>query len=65
MRITDLHCFTWEVRIWHYVADGKLSDIGTTSIFKATGNVAFTGNTVGIYRDELDKAGNALTKIWF
>jgi hypothetical protein len=51
--------------IGHYDADGKLRDTGTTFITKATGNLAFIRNMVGIYKDEIDKAGNAITKIWF
>jgi hypothetical protein len=60
----------------HYGADGKLRDIGNIFqhhhligklpiAFKATGNLAFLDNMVGIYKDEIDKAGNAVTKIWF
>jgi hypothetical protein len=60
----------------HYGADGKLRDIGSIFqhhhligklpiAFKATGNLAFLDNTVAIYKDEIDKAGNAVTKIWF
>ena len=60
----------------HYGADGKLRDIGNIFqrhhligqlpiAFKATGNLAFLDNTVAIYKDEIDKAGNAVTKIWF
>jgi hypothetical protein len=63
----------------HYGADGKLRDIGEIFqrhnkpsqigqlpiAFKATGNLAFLDNTVAIYKDEIDKAGNAVTEIWF
>jgi hypothetical protein len=60
----------------HYGADGKLRDIGNIFqhhhligklpiAFKATGNLALLDNMVGIYKDEIDKAGNAVTKIWF
>lgn len=60
----------------HYGADGKLRDIGSIFqhhhligklpiAFKATGNLAFLDNTVAVYKDEIDKAGNAVTKIWF
>ena len=60
----------------HYGADGKLRDIGNIFQhhhligklpieFKATGNLAFLDNMVAIYKDEIDKAGNAVTKIWF
>ncbi len=51
--------------IGHYGAEGNLRDSGTTIITKATGNLAFIRNMVGIYKDEIDKAGNAITKIWF
>lgn len=61
-----------------YGADGKLTDIG--QIFehhreivsqhpvplKTTGNLAFLQNVAdGVYKEEIDKAGNAVTKIWF
>jgi hypothetical protein len=60
----------------HYGADGKLRDIGNIFQhhhligklpleFKATGNLAFLDNMVAIYKDEIDKGGNAVTKIWF
>lgn len=60
----------------HYGADGKLRDIGNIFqhhhligklpvAFKATGNLAFLDNMVAIYKDEIDKGGNAVTKIWF
>jgi hypothetical protein len=49
--------------IGHYSADGNLRDTGTTIITKATRNLAFIRNMVGIYKDEIDKAGNAITKI--
>ena len=60
----------------HYGADGKLRDIGNIFqhhhligklpiAFKATGNLAFLDNMVAIYKDEIDKSGNAVTKIWF
>ncbi|WP_162477781.1 hypothetical protein [Nitrososphaera sp. AFS] len=49
------NAFTFQ-GIGHYGADGKLRDIGT--IFNTRG-------LVGIYKDEIDKNGNAITKIWF
>jgi hypothetical protein len=60
----------------HYGADGKLRDTGNIFqhhypegkvpiAFKATGSLAFLGNTVAIYKNEIDKAGNAVTKICF
>jgi hypothetical protein len=56
----------------HYGADGKLRDTG--NVWKhlqpgpgagGTGNLAFLNNTATIYKDEIDKAGNSITKIWF
>jgi hypothetical protein len=56
----------------HYGADGKLRDTG--NVWKhlqpgpgagGTGNLAFLNNTATIYKDEIDKAGNSVTKIWF
>ena len=60
----------------HYGADGKLRDTGSIFQhhhpegkvpieFRATGNLSFLNNMAGIYKDEIDKAGNAVTKIWF
>lgn len=60
----------------HYGADGKLRATG--SIFqhhypegkvpielRTTGNLAFLKDTSTIYKNEVDKAGNAVLKIWF
>jgi hypothetical protein len=52
-------------RIGHYGADGKLRDTGIILNTKATGNLAFLGNMVGIYKDKSDKAGNIITETWF
>ena len=51
--------------IGHYGADGKLRDTGIILNTKATGNLAFLGNMVGIYKDKTDKAGNIITETWF
>jgi hypothetical protein len=51
--------------IGHYGADGKLRDAGIILNTKATGNLAFLGNMVGIYKDRSDKAGNIITETWF
>lgn len=51
--------------IGHYGADGKLRDTGIILNTKATGNLAFLGNMVGIYKDETDKDGNIITETWF
>jgi hypothetical protein len=51
--------------IGHYGADGKLRDTGIILNTKATGNLAFLGNMVGMYKDESDKAGNVMTETWF
>ena len=48
--------------IGHYGADGKLRDTGIILNTKATGNLAFLGNMVGMYKDESDKAGNVMTE---
>jgi len=53
--ITAFHGVNFQ-GIGHYGTDGKLRDIGT--IFNTRGSV-------GIYKDEIDKNGNAITKIWF
>lgn len=56
----------------HYGADGKLRDTGNIWTHnqpgpgvEATGNLAFLKNTATIYKDEIDKAGNAVTKVGF
>jgi hypothetical protein len=50
--------------IGQYGADGKLRDIITDLQTKATGNLGFLGNVVVIDKNEVDKAGNAITKYW-
>ena len=61
---TGIAAFTFQ-GIGHYTVDGKLRDTGIV-IFnnKVSGNLSFAGNTYGVYKDEIDKAGNAITKIW-
>lgn len=57
--------FTFRV-IGHYGSDGKLRDTGIGILnSKVTGNLAFVGNTVVIFKDEIDNARIAITKIWF
>jgi len=51
--------------IGHYGADGKLRDTGIILNNKATGNLAFLGNMVGMYKDKSEKAGNMITETWF
>jgi hypothetical protein len=51
--------------IGHYGVDGKLRDTGIILNTKATGNLAFLGNMVGIYKDGPDKSGNIITETWF
>ena len=48
----------------HYGADVKLMDIITDLQTNATGKLAFLSNVVVIDRNEIDKAGNAVTKYW-
>ena len=40
----------------HIGADGKIRDIGT---------IINTKGMIGIYKGEIDKNGNAITKVWF
>jgi len=47
-----------------YGADGKLRNIITDLQTNATGKLAFLGNMVIIDKNEIDKAGNAITKYW-
>jgi len=42
----------------------KLRDIITDLQTNATGKLAFLSNVVVIDRNEIDKAGNAVTKYW-
>ena len=51
--------------IGYYGADGKLRDTGIILNTKATGNLSFLGNMVGIYKDEIEKTGIVITKVWF
>ena len=48
----------------HYGTDGKLRDFGPIYFLNATGNLAFLKDTAGVYKDQIDKAGNAITKLW-
>jgi hypothetical protein len=50
--------------IGQYGADGKLRNIITDLQTNATGKLAFLGNVVVIDKNEIDKAGNAITKYW-
>jgi hypothetical protein len=50
--------------IGQYGADGKLRNIITDLQANATGKLAFLGNVVVIDKNEIDKAGNAITKYW-
>lgn len=47
-----------------YGADGKLRDVITDLQTNATGKLAFLSNVVVIDKNEIDKAGNAITKYW-
>jgi hypothetical protein len=48
----------------HYGTGGKLRNIITDLQTKATGKLAFLSNVVVIDRNEIYKAGNAITKYW-
>jgi hypothetical protein len=48
----------------HYGTDRKLRDFGPIYFLNATGNLAFLKDTAGVYKDQIDKAGNAITKLW-
>jgi hypothetical protein len=50
--------------IGHYGADGKVRDTGIILNTRATGNLAFLGDLVGIYKDESYKDG-IITMTWF
>jgi hypothetical protein len=50
--------------IGHYGADGKLRNIITDLQTNATGKLSFLGNVVVIDKNEIDKAGNAITEYW-
>jgi hypothetical protein len=53
--------------VGQYGSDGKLRNHG--SIFfntntSSSGQLSFLNNMVGVYADEIDSAGNAITKVW-
>jgi hypothetical protein len=50
--------------IGHNGADGKLRNTIADLQTKATGKLAFLSNVVVIDKNEIDKAGNAITKYW-
>lgn len=50
--------------IGHYGADGKLRNTGITLYTNVSGNLVPSRNMAGIYKDVIDKAGNAIAKIW-
>lgn len=50
--------------VGQYGTDGKLRNIITDLQTNATGKIAFLGNVVVIDKNEIDKAGNAITKYW-
>jgi hypothetical protein len=48
----------------HYGTDGKLRDFGPIYFLNATGSLASLKGAAGIYKDQINKAGNAVTKLW-
>ena len=48
----------------HYGTDGKLRDFGPIYFLNATGNLASLKGAAGIYKDQINSAGNAVTKLW-
>jgi hypothetical protein len=53
--------------VGQYGSDGRLRNHG--SIFfntntSSSGQLSFLNNMVGVYADEIDPAGNAITKVW-
>ena len=53
--------------VGQYGSDGKLRNHG--SIFfntntSSSGQLSFLNNMVGVYADEIDSTGNAITKVW-
>jgi len=44
--------------------DGKARDVGTEFYPKATGDFASLANKTAVFKDEVDQAGNAVTKLW-
>ncbi len=50
--------------IGQYGPDGKLRDIISDLQTNATGKLAFLGNVLVIDKNDVDKAGNAITKYW-
>jgi hypothetical protein len=50
--------------IGHYNADGKLRNTIADIQTKATGKLALLSKVLIIDKNEIDKAGNAITKYW-
>lgn len=44
--------------------NGTSKDIGIEFYPKTTGNLASLGGAIAVFKDEIDKAGNAVTKLW-
>lgn len=50
-----------------YGPDGKLRNHGSVFFNSSTspsGQLSFLNNIIGVYADEIDTSGNAVTKIW-
>ena len=48
----------------HYGSDGKLRDFGLVYFLNANGNLGFLKGIAGVYKDQIDKIGNAVTRLW-
>ena len=48
----------------HYSSDGKLRDFGLLYFLNANGNLGFLKGIAGVYKDQIDKIGNAVTRLW-
>jgi hypothetical protein len=45
--------------------DGKLRNLGSVTFYTdSIGELSVLKNTIGVYADEIDQQGNAITKVW-
>src|SRR5918996_1156412 len=63
---SEMATYTFQ-SVGQYGSDGKLRNHG--SIFfntntSSSGQLSFLNNMVGVYADEIDSTGNAITKVW-
>ena len=63
---SEMATYTFQA-IGQYGPDGKLRNHGSVffnSNTSSSGQLSFLNNMVGVYADEIDAAGNSMTRIW-